>query len=98
MLYKDKKLVCKLVSSILLMLFVSRSIQKQRQVVRTRNLFCATIVTATELRSKFSSYFESKEHLITPGSTVIPEDDPSLLFVNAGMNQFKKYYLGEVIP
>ena len=29
---------------------------------------------------------------------MIPEDDPSLLFVNAGMNQFKKYYLGEAVP
>ena len=33
-----------------------------------------------------------------PELRVIPEDDPSLLFVNAGMNQFKKYYLGEAIP
>lgn len=58
----------------------------------------ATIVTASELRSQFLGYFESKNHLIVPGSSVIPEDDPSLLFVNAGMNQFKKYYLGENIP
>lgn len=58
----------------------------------------ATIVTASELRSTFLDYFQSKNHLIVPGSSVIPEDDPSLLFVNAGMNQFKKYYLGEVIP
>ena len=58
----------------------------------------ATIVTASELRSTFLNYFESKNHTILPGSSVIPEDDPSLLFVNAGMNQFKKYYLGEVIP
>lgn len=55
-------------------------------------------MTASELRSQFLGYFESKNHIIVPGSSVIPEDDPSLLFVNAGMNQFKKYYLGENIP
>ena len=58
----------------------------------------ATLVTANELRSKFLQYFQSKGHTIVPGSSVIPEDDPSLLFVNAGMNQFKKYYLGELVP
>ena len=58
----------------------------------------ATPVTANELRSKFLQYFQSKGHTIVPGSSVIPEDDPSLLFVNAGMNQFKKYYLGELVP
>ena len=58
----------------------------------------ATIVTSSELRSEFLSFFESKHHTIVPGSSVIPEDDPSLLFVNAGMNQFKNYYLGEQIP
>lgn len=58
----------------------------------------ATLVTANKLRSKFLQYFQSKGHTIVPGSSVIPEDDPSLLFVNAGMNQFKKYYLGELVP
>lgn len=58
----------------------------------------ASLVTANELRSKFLQYFQSKDHVIVPGSSIIPEDDPSLLFVNAGMNQFKKYYLGELVP
>ena len=58
----------------------------------------ATIVTANQLRSQFLDYFKSKNHEILPGSSVIPEDDPSLLFVNAGMNQFKKYYLGDSTP
>ena len=58
----------------------------------------ATFVTASELRNEFLQFFESKNHVIVPGSSVIPEDDPSLLFVNAGMNQFKKYYLGEAVP
>ena len=58
----------------------------------------ATLVTASQLRNQFLGFYERKGHLVYPGSSVIPEDDPSLLFVNAGMNQFKKYYLGEAVP
>lgn len=47
-----------------------------------------------ELRKKFLNYFESKGHKIAPSSPVVPLDDPTLLFVNAGMNQFKKVFLG----
>lgn len=55
-------------------------------------------VTASQLRSQWLDYFEKHGHTILPGSNVIPEDDPSLLFVNAGMNQFKRFYLGEAVP
>ena len=55
-------------------------------------------VTASQLRSQWLDYFKQNDHVIIPGSNVIPEDDPSLLFVNAGMNQFKRYYLGEATP
>ncbi len=48
-----------------------------------------------ELRAKFLSYFEKQNHRIIPSSPVIPHDDPTLLFVNAGMNQFKKAFLGQ---
>ena len=55
-------------------------------------------VTASQLRSQWLDYFKQSDHVVLPGSNVIPEDDPSLLFVNAGMNQFKRFYLGEATP
>jgi alanyl-tRNA synthetase len=49
---------------------------------------------ASEIRATFLKYFESKGHTIVASSPVIPGDDPTLLFTNAGMNQFKDVFLG----
>ena len=49
---------------------------------------------AAEIRSTFLKYFESKGHTILASSPVVPGDDPTLLFTNAGMNQFKDVFLG----
>ena len=80
------------------MLCVRRVVQNSSKPSALFSLSRALIVTASQLRSQFLDYFEKNGHTILPGSSVIPTDDPSLLFVNAGMNQFKKYYLGEAVP
>lgn len=51
------------------------------------------MISSTELRQKFFDFFEKKGHKILPSSSLIPENDPSVLFTTAGMQQFKKYYL-----
>ncbi len=51
--------------------------------------------SATELRRAFIRYFEQHDHQAVPSSALIPQADPTLLFTNAGMNQFKRVFLGE---
>src|SRR3569832_812572 len=49
---------------------------------------------ASEIRSRFLQYFARNAHAIRPSSSLVPADDPTLLFTNAGMVQFKKVFLG----
>ncbi|MBI4486681.1 MAG: alanine--tRNA ligase, partial [Acidobacteria bacterium] len=51
-------------------------------------------MTANEIRSSFLKYFEQNGHRVVPSSPLVPGDDPTLLFTNAGMNQFKDTFLG----
>ncbi|QEY24710.1 alanine--tRNA ligase [Neisseria animalis] len=51
-------------------------------------------MTTSELRQKFLKYFEQHGHQVVRSSSLVPHDDPTLLFTNAGMNQFKDVFLG----
>ena len=54
-------------------------------------------MNSTEIRQKFLDFFESKGHRIVPSAPIVVKNDPTLMFTNAGMNQFKDYFLGNII-
>ncbi len=53
------------------------------------------MITGNEVRRKFLEYFQKNGHTIVSSSSLVPHKDPTLLFANAGMNQFKNYFTGE---
>ncbi len=56
------------------------------------------MMTANEIRDSFKNYFESKQHAIVPSAPMVIKDDPTLMFTNAGMNQWKDIILGTRDP
>ena len=52
-------------------------------------------MTANEIRLSFLKYFERNGHRVVASSSLVPHEDPTLLFTNAGMNQFKDTFLGK---
>ena len=55
-------------------------------------------MTVFEIRQQFFTFFESKGHQLVPSAPMVVKNDPTLMFTNAGMNQFKDYFLGYQIP
>ena len=53
------------------------------------------MITGNEVRRKFLEYFQNNGHTVVSSSSLVPHKDPTLLFTNAGMNQFKNYFTGE---
>ena len=51
-------------------------------------------MTSSEIRQQFLDFFASKGHVIVPSAPIVVKNDPTLMFTNAGMNQFKDYFLG----
>ncbi len=56
------------------------------------------MMTAVEIRKKYLDFFASKKHQIVASAPIVVKNDPTLLFTNAGMNQFKDYFLGNRKP
>jgi alanyl-tRNA synthetase len=56
------------------------------------------LMRASEIRQRFLAYFERNAHAVRPSSSLVPADDPTLLFTNAGMVQFKRIFLGQEKP
>ncbi|MFO7902146.1 MAG: alanine--tRNA ligase-related protein [Pirellulaceae bacterium] len=57
-------------------------------------LIGTTMKTSKEIRSEFIEFFKQRGHTFVPSSSLLPAQDPTLLFANAGMNQFKDIFLG----
>ena len=53
------------------------------------------MLSSQHIRAQFLKFFEDKGHHVVSSSSLVPHEDPTLLFTNAGMNQFKDVFLGE---
>lgn len=55
-------------------------------------------MTSRQIRQTFLEFFENKGHKVVPSAPIVNKNDPTLMFTNAGMNQFKDYFLGHQVP
>ena len=77
-------------------LFVSQdTVKALSRSLATWTLSFRPLKTANQIRSEFLEFFQEKGHEIVPSDSLVPGNDPTLMFTNAGMNQFKDVFLGE---
>lgn len=74
--------------------FVILHSQNQIQKLKYKDINIQIMLTAKEIRESFKEFFRSKGHHIVPSAPMVIKDDPTLMFTNAGMNQFKDIILG----
>lgn len=55
-------------------------------------------MNSQDIRTQFLEFFKSKSHTVVPSAPMVIKDDPTLMFTNAGMNQFKEFFLGNSVP
>lgn len=55
-------------------------------------------LTSSQIRQMYLDFFKSKGHTIEPSASLVPKDDPSLLWINSGVATMKKYFSGQVVP
>ena len=72
--------------------------QSQYKQQKERNSIYTRPMKAKEVRKTFLDFFHSKQHEIVPSASMVVKDDPTLMFTNAGMNQFKDIFLGNKPP
>ena len=61
-------------------------------------IFKFSKMKSQDIRKQFLDFFQSKEHLIVPSAPIVLKDDPTLMFNNSGMAQFKEFFLGNAVP
>ncbi|HWR56623.1 MAG TPA: alanine--tRNA ligase-related protein, partial [Negativicutes bacterium] len=55
-------------------------------------------MTGNDIRRKYLEFFASKQHLILPSASLVPQEDPTLLLIGAGMAPFKPFFTGKMKP
>ena len=75
-------------------LFKTGTFPSIKQEIEIKDKYKIDMMTANEVRESFKKFFEGKGHKIVPSAPMVIKDDPTLMFTNAGMNQWKDIILG----